>query len=187
MHEMNDQIRGKGGDGELSRRKIKEHQLHTCTLPSINERRREKLWGRGRKVQTKIEKQGKKRKRHRPCACEMRIFSAKYACLTIPSACSPASQLATCTPHLAPPPPSPPPIKLGGMLSSSTRGPLYNNEWSEGNGRGRKREERCRGGHRITDASHTFVYNTHTNHQREPAPVARYPSTYHRSMARPGR
>lgn len=48
MHEMNDQIRGrKGGDGELSRRKIKEHQLHTCTLPSINERRRGKIMGKG--------------------------------------------------------------------------------------------------------------------------------------------
>jgi len=47
MHEMNDQIRGrKGGDGELSRRKIKEHQLHTCTTldPTSEE---EKNYGEG--------------------------------------------------------------------------------------------------------------------------------------------
>lgn len=68
-----------------------------------------------------------------------------------------------------------------GMLSSSTRGPLYNNEWSEGN---EERREMEGGTPHHTDASHTFVYNTYTNHQREPAPVARNPSTYHRPMAR---
>ena len=70
-------------------------------------------------------------------------------------------------------------------MSSSTRGPLYNNEWSEGNGRGRKREERWRGGHRITQTLHIRSYTIHTqttsesqhpSHAIHPRITARWPA-----------